>query len=99
MCNVFLPKVSVLGAILNGRCQCYWRRDGKTYLIIPIRLPSRVLAQNLHDTSPALDPDAGSSLAALRIVQPRLELVCSHVDLFIEELEDLCVGFAHRDVV
>jgi hypothetical protein len=68
----------------------------RAHLIVRIGLLGWVLAQNLHYAPPALDPDAGACIAALRIIQPGFELVCRHVDLLVEEGDDLCVGFAHR---
>jgi hypothetical protein len=69
---------------------------GRTYLIVRIGILSRVLAQNLHYASSALNPDAGARIAALRILQPFFELVRCHVYLLVEECYNLCVGFAHR---
>jgi hypothetical protein len=69
---------------------------GRAHLIVCIGLLCRVLAQDLYYAPPALDPDAGARLAALRIIQPGFELVSRHVDLLVEECDDLRVGFAHR---
>lgn len=66
------------------------------HLIICVWVLARVLAQNLHDAPPALGPDAGACLTALRIIEPGFEFVRSHVDLLIEDCDDLYVGLAHR---
>src|ERR1700755_1458120 len=53
------------------------------HLIVRICILGRVVAQNLHYAPPALNPDAGARIAALRILQPFFELVRCHVDLLV----------------
>ncbi|SRR6266404_6402073 len=73
---------------------CETGRD-VTYLVVCVGVPVRVLAQDRDDAPSALVPDPSARLAALWIVEPRVELVGGHVDVLVEERDDFCVGFAH----
>jgi hypothetical protein len=66
----------------------------RAHLVVPIQIPARILAQNLHNVPPTLNLDAQAYLAALWIVEPRLEFVRRHIHLVVEEYDNFCIGFS-----